>query len=183
MATGHALGAGLNMAILGFLELSLGRADRASERFGLVIATARPGGFEEPAAAWWMADAIEALVIVGERAQAEDLTDWLEDRARAMDRPTGLAAAARCRALLTSRSSPDEALAMCDEALAHHDRAPSPFSRGRTVFVKGQIARRARKWGIARTELNEALDVFEHMGAALWVERARDELARIGGRR
>src|SRR6185369_12837833 len=62
-------------------------------------------------------------------------------------------------------------------------RVPSPFSRGRTVFVKGQIARRARKWGIARTELNEALDVFEHMGAALWVERARDELARIGGRR
>jgi len=183
MATGHALGAGLNMAILGFLELSLGRADRASERFGLVIATARPGGFEEPAAAWWMADAIEALVIVGERAQAEDLTDWLEERARAMDRPTGLAAAARCRALLASRSSPDEALAMCDEALAHHDRVPSPFSRGRTVFVKGQIARRARKWGIARTELNEALDVFEHMGAALWVERARDELARIGGRR
>ena len=51
------------------------------------------------------------------------------------------------------------------------------------MFVKGQIARRARKWGTARTELNEALDVFEHMGAALWVERARDELARIGGRR
>ena len=39
MATGHALGAGLNMAVLGFLEMSLGRADRANERFGPVIAT------------------------------------------------------------------------------------------------------------------------------------------------
>ena len=183
MTTGHALGAGLNMAVLGFLELSLGRADRATARFGPVIATARSGGFEEPAAAWWMAEAIEALVVVGEREQAGDLTDWLEERARAIDRPTGLAAAARCRALLAPRGSPDEALALCDEALAHHDRVRVPFLRGRTLFVKGQIARRARKWGSARTELGEALEVFEQMGATLWVDRAQDELSRIGGRR
>jgi DNA-binding CsgD family transcriptional regulator len=182
MTTGHALGAGLNMAVLGFVELSLGRADRAAARFGPVIATARPGGFEEPAAAWWMAEAIEALVVVGEHEQAADLTDWLEERARAIDRPTGLASAARCRALLAPRASPDEALALCDEALAHHDRVRAPFSRGRTLFVKGQIARRARKWGTARTELREALHVFQHLGAALWVDRARDELSRIGGR-
>ena len=125
-----------------------------------------------------MADAIEALVVVGERREAEALTDWLEERARAIDRPTGLAGAAPCRALLAARSNPDEALAMCDEALTHHDRVRAPFLRGRTLFVKGQIARRARKWGTARTDLGEALAVFEQLGAALWTDRARDELTR-----
>jgi DNA-binding CsgD family transcriptional regulator len=72
---------------------------------------------------------------------------------------------------------------MCDEALTHHDRVRAPFLRGRTLFVKGQIARRARKWGTARTELGEALTVFEQLGAALWIDRASDELSRIGGRR
>ena len=65
MATGHALGAGLNMAVLGFLESSLGHP-----RSGLRAGRSRDhdharGGFEEPAAAWWLAEAIEALVVAG----------------------------------------------------------------------------------------------------------------------
>jgi DNA-binding CsgD family transcriptional regulator len=48
--------------------------------------------------------------------------------------------------------------------------------------VKGQIARRARQWGVARASLTEALDLFEQLGATLWAARARGEVNRIGGR-
>ena len=181
--TGHALGAGLNLSALGFLEFSLGNFDRADALFGSVIANATAGGFDEPAAAWWLADEIEALVALDERDRAVSLTDWLEERARAIDRPTGLASAARCRALLAAADGhTDEALATCDGAVAQHDRVPLPFPRARTLLVKGQIARRARKWGAARASLSEALTVFEELGAELWTARARDELGRIGGR-
>jgi len=183
-ATGHVIGGGSNLAILGFLELSLGHPDRAHALFDRLIAGARVGGFDEPGSAWWLADEIEALIALGEQDQAVELTGWLEERARAIDLPTGLATAARCRALLLAAAGrTDDALAACDEALAQHDRVRIPFRRGRTLFVKGQIARRARKWGVARASLEAALDVFEELGAALWSDRSRDELARVGGRR
>ena len=35
----------------------------------------------------------------------------------------------------------------------------------------------------ARDEIDAALEVFEELGATTWVERARAELGRIGGRR
>ena len=129
-----------------------------------------------------MAEAIEALVVVGEREQAEALTDWLEERARAIDRPTGLAAAARCRALLAPRGAQMRP-SRCATRRSLITTGCGSIPERTTLFVKGQIARRARKWGTARTELGEALTVFEQLGAALWIDRARDELSRIGGRR
>jgi DNA-binding CsgD family transcriptional regulator len=182
-ATGHVIGGGLNLAVLGFLEFSLGHHDRAHALFDPLVRGARAGGFDEPGTAWWLADEIESLIVLGEHDQAVALIDWLEERARAIDRPTGLAVAARSRALLLAAAGQtEEALAACDLALTQHDRVRVPFPRGRTLLVKGQIARRARKWGTARAALEASVDVFEQLGAALWAERARDELARVGGR-
>ena len=42
--------------------------------------------------------------------------------------------------------------------------------------------RRAKKRGAARTTLEDALARFERLGAPLWAEQTRAELARIGGR-
>jgi DNA-binding CsgD family transcriptional regulator len=84
--------------------------------------------------------------------------------------------------LLAATGNPVEALDACDEALRHHARVDLPFATARTLLVKGQIARRARKWGVARTALDEARVAFDALGAVLWSERAGDELARIGGR-
>ena len=44
------------------------------------------------------------------------------------------------------------------------------------------ILRRARQKRAARDAIGAALTDFEDLGAATWVERARDELGRIGGR-
>ena len=42
--------------------------------------------------------------------------------------------------------------------------------------------RRAKRKRAAREALDRALTIFEHVGAPLWVDRTRAELARIGGR-
>jgi hypothetical protein len=46
----------------------------------------------------------------------------------------------------------------------------------------GTIRRRGRQKRAARDSLQAALNSFEQIGARLWAERARAELARIGGR-
>ena len=46
----------------------------------------------------------------------------------------------------------------------------------------GVVRRRARKKRDAREAIQAALDGFEELGAATWVEKARGELGRIGGR-
>ena len=51
--------------------------------------------------------------------------------------------------------------------------------------VHGQrraAARRAKRKAAARERLGEALAAFEQLGAALWAQKARAELASIGGR-
>ena len=47
----------------------------------------------------------------------------------------------------------------------------------------GIVRRRERKKLGAREAIQAALDGFEQLGAATWVEKARSELGRIGGRR
>ena len=58
-----------------------------------------------------------------------------------------------------------------------------PFERARTLLVQGQIHRRRKQKRAARLVLEEALAVFERLGAELWAERARGELARTAARR
>jgi DNA-binding NarL/FixJ family response regulator len=53
---------------------------------------------------------------------------------------------------------------------------------GRTLLVKGQIERRTKQKSAARESLGRAQEVFDRVGARLWSERARAELARTGAR-
>ena len=64
-----------------------------------------------------------------------------------------------------------------------HDAVPQPFDRARTLLALGSVQRRAKRRAEARATLEAALAVFEELGAALWAERARAEIARLGGRR
>ena len=60
---------------------------------------------------------------------------------------------------------------------------PQPFDRARTLLALGTVQRRAKQRADARRTLEAALALFEELGAALWTERARAEIARLGGRR
>ena len=74
------------------------------------------------------------------------------------------------------------ALAAYNEALEWHAKVELPLDRGRTLLALGAAQRRAKRRREARETLEEALAIFERIGAALWAERARAELKRISGR-
>src|SRR5262249_30211238 len=127
---------------------------------------------------------IEALVAIGELDEAADLLAELEEWGRQMNADAELAAAARCRGLLcAARGDLAAAFEAFEQALREHEHLPTPFDRGRTLLALGALQRRTRQRGIARESLEAALALFEELGARLWAEKARTELAQLGGRR
>lgn len=175
-------------ALLGFIELSVGNyqaVDRhLAPRAALMLrtGTVTPGGFD-PALVRFVPDHVEALVALGELERAQELLARFEQQAVKVDRASAIADAARCRALLlTARGDAEGAAAAVAKALTAHDRLATPFERGQTLLVAGSIHRRNKRRRAAREALQEALAVFARLGSPPWADRAREELARIGGR-
>jgi DNA-binding CsgD family transcriptional regulator len=137
----------------------------------------------EPAQRLELGDFLEALIAVGELDEAEEVIASWQERADTLDRAWALAILARCRALLlAARGDIEGAFASFERALTEHARSTDPFHHARTLLALGRTQRRAKRRGAARTTLDEALSVFERLGAPLWAEQTRAELARIGGR-
>ena len=172
-----------NLSVLGFLELSLGRPAEADAYLSRAVELERAMGVREPAYFRVVPDEVEALVALGRLDEAEALLAPFEEAGKNLDRAWTIATGARCRALvLAARGDLDGASAAADEAVRVHDHLPLPFELGRTLLVRGTVERRAKRKREARDTLTKALEVFEWLGAALWADKARAELARIGGR-
>jgi DNA-binding CsgD family transcriptional regulator len=172
-----------NLSVLGFLELSLGRPAEADACLSRAVELEQAMGVREPAYFRVVPDEVEALVALGRLDQAEALLAPFEEAGRNLDRAWAVATGARCRALvLAARGDLAGASAAADEAVREHDRLPLPFELGRTLLVRGAVERRAKRKREARDTLTKALEVFDGLGAALWADKARAELARIGGR-
>jgi DNA-binding CsgD family transcriptional regulator len=121
--------------------------------------------------------------VLGQTEEATALLAELEEQGTALQRIWARAVASRCRALLSAAGGDiDRAYHELDRALELHERLGEPFERARSLLVLGTIQRRARKKQAARESLERALVVFDTLGASLWSEKARAELARIGGR-
>jgi DNA-binding CsgD family transcriptional regulator len=172
-----------NLAVLGFLELSLGNLAQADAYLSRAVELSEAMGVREPAYFRVLPDEVEALVALGRLDEAEALLAPFEEAGRNLDRAWAIATGARCRALvLAARGDLAGASAAADEAVREHDRLPLPFELGRTLLVRGAVERRAKRKREARDTLTKALEVFDGLGAALWADKARAELARIGGR-
>lgn len=156
------------LAARGFLELSRGEVAAACATFDELAARVDASGLREPALFRWQADAIEANVLAGRGEIAAELFAAL-DRGRPWVREV----VGRCELLvLGGGAAPREAARV----------SRLPFERARTLLVRGARERRSRQWRAAREALGEALTSFEALGAPLWAEKARGELARVGGR-
>jgi DNA-binding NarL/FixJ family response regulator len=70
-----------------------------------------------------------------------------------------------------------------DAALAAHEMRLLRPELARTLLEQGSLLRRAKQKNAAKDSLEQALAVYEEIGARLWAERARDELDRVGLRR
>ena len=170
-------------AALGLLELSLERYEETVEVLAPLVSFAREQGMAEPGLTRFLPDLVEALVACGRSADAQAQLDWFEGNAERLERPSAQGAAARCRGFLAAAGGDlPAALAAFARARVLHERAPMPFDRARTLLALGSAQRRANERRAARETLGEARSLFDSLGAAVWAERARLELTRIGGR-
>ena len=58
----------------------------------------------------------------------------------------------------------------------------NPFELARTLLALGIVRRRAQHKRAARESLQRAAEIFEGLGARVWLEKTGSELRRIGGR-
>jgi DNA-binding CsgD family transcriptional regulator len=135
----------------------------------------------EPIRAFFVPDEIEALIAIGRLERAEHLLDAFEEAAQRLDRAWALMLASRCRAQLTAAGGDLEgASAHALRALRRGEEVELRIEVARTFLVAGRIERRRRRKAIAAGHLRRAKEMFEGMGAALWAQRAHEELRRVG---
>ncbi len=173
-----------HLEALGHLELSAGNHEAAREALADVPTLLRAAGLGEWAVHPFHPDAIETLVELGQLAEAEELLIELDEYARRLDRPWGLATAARSAALIAlARAATEEALASVDLALVEHERLDWPLERARTLLVRGSTLRRLGRRRDAASALDEARAAFAELRNPLWYAKAGAERQRLGGRR
>jgi DNA-binding CsgD family transcriptional regulator/tetratricopeptide (TPR) repeat protein len=180
-AQGELAGVACQLRSLGFIELSSGNLDAAAAHLLRALELAdRLGG--EPAVLRVHGDAVEALIGSGQRDEAERLTEALE-RSTASGLPWSMAVAGRCRGLLAAHDDQlTQAVGFLEQSVTDHERVPMPFERARTMLALGVALRRSRRNRAAREVLDNALLTFTELRTPVFARRARDELARIGGR-
>ncbi|MBA3401155.1 MAG: AAA family ATPase [Actinobacteria bacterium] len=168
---------------LGLLDLSVGRADDAHRRLGPLIERLEAAGVGEPGSVRFVTDAVEALIMLGRLDEAIALLERTQNRAEVLGRTSVLAACLRCRGLhaVAKRDTAGAEEAFC-RALHEHARVTSPFEHARTLLAFGTLLRRVNRKRDARETLDQARAGFEQLGAALWAQATRQEIARIGGR-
>jgi DNA-binding CsgD family transcriptional regulator len=171
------------LAIAGGAHLGLGDATAAADALDESWALCEQVGVEEPGIFRVGADTVEALVAAGRLDRAEAVLARFEGQSEAVARPWGIATAARASALLeAARGNLEAALERSKAAVQLSESLGQPIELGRAQLVAGTIERRAGRRSEARAHLEEAVEVFERLGANAWRVRAAAELGRISGR-
>jgi DNA-binding CsgD family transcriptional regulator len=184
VAIGSTIWLAHHICALGHLELAAGNLAEARAALAPLPQLLHETGLGEWSAHPFHPDLIETLVGLGEIEEAVQLTTELEEYGRRLDRPWGLATAARSSALIASaRGEIDEALELVERALSEHERLDWPFERARTLLVSGGILRRLGRRRDATATLAEARSAFATIRNPLWLSRVEAEELRLGGRR
>jgi DNA-binding CsgD family transcriptional regulator len=137
----------------------------------------------EPSVYLWRADHVEALLELGRISDAVGVLDAWEADATRVGREWVLAQVTRCRGFVAAaQADVEQAQRLLAEAVAKHEAVGDPFGRARALLALGVVRRRARQKRAAREAIEAAVAGFEELGAATWVEKARAELGRVGGR-
>jgi DNA-binding CsgD family transcriptional regulator len=177
--TGYMLANTWIVAARCLIELSvdnLAGAWRAAESLTRFWETHR---INEPVGLWFLPDALEALITLGELDRAEALLDSFQSCAESVDRIWGMATAERSRGLLcAARGDSSGSVEHLQRALLHHQRIDMPFELARTLLCLGRVQRRRKRRKEAREALAQSLQAFERIGAPLWAAKARSELER-----
>jgi DNA-binding CsgD family transcriptional regulator len=172
----------VHLGTLGFVAAQCGDLETALRWFAEAETITTRLGWRDARRRWWVADQIEALLALDRMDEAVRVLDSWENERRAGDDRT-LAHVTRCRGLVAAaRGQVAEAAAILADAVEQHQEADDAFGHARALLALGVIRRRDRQKRSAREAIAAALEGFEQLGAATWIENARAELGRIGGR-
>ena len=166
-------------AVLGFLELGLGRTEEAIDELEETARIASESGLEDPLRVPFAPDLVEAYVRVERMDDARGLVADLSSRARASPARLASGLAERCEGLV----APREFARHFESSLAHLRHCGAPFEVGRSLLAYGARLHRGRQRAEARERLRAAVEVFDQLGAAPWSARAAADLRAAGARR
>ena len=127
---------------------------------------------------------IEALIAIGDLLRAERLLTQIDRRAADGDAALHPLVLRSRGLLLAAQGDRERAIASLEAAAVAHEtpQGVNPFELGRTLLALGTAQRQAQHKRDARDSLQRAAEIFDRLGAAVWSERARSEVSRIGGR-
>lgn len=161
---------------VGDLELSLGRAELAVDRFAELVALLQRLGLDDvdlsPAP-----ELVDALLRLGRRDQATETARRYRERALSKGQPWARARADRATAMVCAD---DEFEMWFASALELHGQTLDRFEVARTRLAFGARLRRAGRRIDARRQLREAMDAFSELGAVIWRDQAVAELTATG---
>jgi ATP/maltotriose-dependent transcriptional regulator MalT len=182
-ASDHLFPRARNLWVLGFAAMCAGELDDALVHLGGASDAFDRAGALEPGMRLFESDLLDAYLAAGELAHAESLADDLLRCGTQLARPRAMVIGARAKGLvLAARDELDAALGALSAAATEAERWRVPLEHGRTLLALGGVQRRARRRRDARASLVRARQLFETLGAPLFVERAEAELGRIAGR-
>jgi DNA-binding CsgD family transcriptional regulator len=171
------------LALLGSFELSLGDPMAAVGPLRRTREIVERTGAGDPGLLVSLLDEVEALAAIGDAEQGAAVLSLIEQRCASRLAPWGEALALRGHGLVqAARGDLDAARTTLEQAVAREDDLPLPLERARTRLSLGRVLRRQKRRTAASEVLGSALAEFETLGAVLWAEQTRRELARIGGR-
>ncbi|WP_033222941.1 helix-turn-helix transcriptional regulator [Kitasatospora phosalacinea] len=144
------------------------------------VGITRPGTFEPGAhqASRTLLDLVEAALHTGRARQAREHA--LAAQTAGLPDVSPRLALTTFGVLAMTAEDDDEAAKMFHRAEAHPGAADFPFELARIRLAHGARLRRSRRPKAARPLLGQAVEAFERLGAAAWVERALSELRACG---
>jgi DNA-binding CsgD family transcriptional regulator len=173
-----ALGEGRIVNFAGYaialLNNGLGRHDIAAQAAREAFDRDVVGGYQIMV----VSELAEAASRTGETALVAAALQRMSERARATPTDWALGIEARLRALLGG----EDADASYRESIQHLERAGLHMEVARGHLLYGEWLRRAGKRIKARDQLRTAHEMLSAMGVAAFAERARRELAMVGGK-
>jgi tetratricopeptide (TPR) repeat protein len=174
--TSNEYGAIITPGLFGRLELALGNLEAAAGYLRSLPGRLLAAGLNEPTATVW-ADAIETLVAVGELPQARDYLEQHEVHAQRIGSPWAVAGAARCWGLLAAAEGDlTVSFEAFERALGTLEGLQYPLERGRTLLCLGSVRRQAQQKTASREALEQALAIFEALGARPVAQHVRNLL-------
>jgi len=164
---------------LGLLELGRGRPDAAIPHLEETLRQQQAQGWSDASVRPHVStELIEAYVLAGRAADAEELLATFLADARRAPRAYATADAARCQALL--ESSKETATRCFEQSLAYTGGDLSPFEHARTQLLYAKHLRNGELHDHAQSHAAAALATFDAVGAIPWADQARDVVTQVG---